>query len=377
MTLLKETARAFRTDIPDRLDRLPWSRWHWLIIAALGVTWVIDGLEVTLVGAMSTVLVEPGTLHLSLAQVGLLNAAYLVGAVLGALVFGYLTDRLGRKKLFTVTLGLYLLSAGLTAFSWSFASFAVFRFFTVAAIGGEYSAINSAEVTNERSPFFCKRAVMGDVIELTTVVGGDAVRDCGRAHVMNDVGRWGTGDEPGCGRAQLEAWVLFTFSRALAYAGSLLRDRALAGDVVQDCYLRLLRKSDVYDLSHDGTRLLFKAITNACIDCNRRRRPTLTFDERSWDEIDHRQRMADEEESSPFEAAVRKELEDAVAVGLSRLPITQRSALELKSLGYSLEDIAESLGTSPSNAGVLVHRARKALAEYLQRFTRPTTDERS
>jgi MFS family permease len=138
------TARPFRTDIPARLDRLPWSRWHWLVVAALGVTWVIDGLEVTLVGAISTVLVEPATLHFRPAQVGLLNTAYLAGAVLGALGFGYLTDRLGRKKLFTVTLGLYLAAAFLTAFSWNFASFAFFRFLTGAGIGGEYAAINSA-----------------------------------------------------------------------------------------------------------------------------------------------------------------------------------------------------------------------------------------
>src|SRR4029079_2908883 len=122
----------------------PWGRWHWLVVVALGITWVIDRLEVTLVRAISTVLVEPGTLHLSHAQVGLLNTAYLVGAVLGSLFFGYLTDRLGRKKLFTVTLGLYLVAAFCTAFSWDFWSFAVFRFFTGAGIGGEYSAINSA-----------------------------------------------------------------------------------------------------------------------------------------------------------------------------------------------------------------------------------------
>src|SRR4051794_33719281 len=94
--------RPFRTDIPARLDRLPWSRWHWLVVIALGVTWIIDGLEVTLVGAISTVLQDPATLHLTATQVGLLNTSYLVGAVIGALVFGYLTDRLGRKTLFSV-----------------------------------------------------------------------------------------------------------------------------------------------------------------------------------------------------------------------------------------------------------------------------------
>jgi MFS family permease len=138
------TAELVRTDIPARLDRLPWSRWHWRVVIALGITWVIDGLEATLIGAISPVLLKEESLHFRTDELGLLTTSYLVGAVLGALVFGYLTDRLGRKKLFTVTLGLYLVSAFLTAFSWNFWSFAVFRFFTGAGIGGEYSAINSA-----------------------------------------------------------------------------------------------------------------------------------------------------------------------------------------------------------------------------------------
>src|SRR4051794_4335596 len=136
--------RRIRTSIPARMDRLPWGRWHWRVILALGVTWIIDGLEVTLVGAISGVLQHEESLHFRSEQIGLLGTAYLVGAVVGALVFGYLTDRLGRKKLFTITLALYLVAAFLTAFSWDFWSFAVFRFFTGAGIGGEYSAINSA-----------------------------------------------------------------------------------------------------------------------------------------------------------------------------------------------------------------------------------------
>jgi MFS family permease len=136
--------QPFRTDIPARLDRLPWSRWHWLVVVSLGITWVIDGIEVTLVGAVSTVLQEPQTLHFSATQIGLLNTAYLIGAVIGALFFGYLTDRYGRKRLFSITLGVYLAAAFLTAFSWNFASFATFRFLTGAGIGGEYAAINSA-----------------------------------------------------------------------------------------------------------------------------------------------------------------------------------------------------------------------------------------
>lgn len=140
----QQASPTFRSDVPARLDRLPWSRWHWMVVTALGITWIIDGLEVTMMGAVSTVLQEPQSLHFSDTEIGLLGTAYLAGAVLGALVFGYLTDRLGRKKLFTVTLGLYLVAAFLTAISWNFTSFACFRFLTGAAIGGEYSAINSA-----------------------------------------------------------------------------------------------------------------------------------------------------------------------------------------------------------------------------------------
>jgi MFS family permease len=137
-------AGTFQTDVPARMDRLPWSRWHWRVVLALGVTWIIDGLEVTLVGAVAPILERRETLGFSSTQNGLLNTAYLVGAVSGSLVFGYLTDLWGRKKLFTLTLAVYLTAAFLTAFSWDFWSFAFFRFFTGAGIGGEYSAINSA-----------------------------------------------------------------------------------------------------------------------------------------------------------------------------------------------------------------------------------------
>jgi MFS family permease len=135
---------AIRTEIPARLDRLPWSRWHWLVVTALGITWVLDGLEVTLVGAIGGVLTDPDSLGFSNKEVGLLGTSYLAGAILGALIFGYLTDRYGRRKLFFVTLALYLVSAGLTAFSWTFWSFACFRVLTGAGIGGEYAAVNSA-----------------------------------------------------------------------------------------------------------------------------------------------------------------------------------------------------------------------------------------
>ena len=137
-------AAVIESNIPARLDRLPWSRWHWLVVIALGITWVLDGLEVTLAGALGGVLERRDTLGLTDAQVGASATFYLLGAVLGALAFGYATDRMGRKKLFTITLLLYLTATALTAFSWNFASYAVFRALTGAGIGGEYSAINSA-----------------------------------------------------------------------------------------------------------------------------------------------------------------------------------------------------------------------------------------
>ena len=130
--------------VPARLDRLPWSRWHWLIVVALGATWILDGLEVTLAGSLGAILTHRETLALTDVQVGATATFYLIGAVLGALFFGYATDRLGRKRLFFITVAVYLIATGLTAFSWSFASYAFFRALTGAGIGGEYAAINSA-----------------------------------------------------------------------------------------------------------------------------------------------------------------------------------------------------------------------------------------
>jgi MFS family permease len=131
------------TDIPARLDALPFGRFHLLVILALGITWILDGLEVTLAGALSGELKADGALALSNAQIGLAGSSYLLGAVLGAFFFGWLTDRLGRKKLFTITLAVYLLATAATGLSWDAWSFVAFRFLTGAGIGGEYSAINS------------------------------------------------------------------------------------------------------------------------------------------------------------------------------------------------------------------------------------------
>ena len=134
---------AYVTSIPARLDRLPWSRFHWLVVWALGITWILDGLEVTLVGAVSGVLQEREVMNFTPAVIGFIASMYLVGAVSGSLVFGYLTDRWGRKRLFFLTLAVYLVGVLLTALSWDKWSFALFRLMTGAGIGGEYAAINS------------------------------------------------------------------------------------------------------------------------------------------------------------------------------------------------------------------------------------------
>jgi MFS family permease len=131
------------TDIPSRLDALPFGRFHILVIVALGITWILDGLEVTLAGALSAELTRPQSLGLSNTQVGLAGSGYLAGAVLGAFFFGWLTDRLGRKKLFTITLAVYLAATAATGLSWDASSYVLFRFLTGAGIGGEYTAINS------------------------------------------------------------------------------------------------------------------------------------------------------------------------------------------------------------------------------------------
>ena len=132
------------TTVPGRMDRLPWSRWHLMVVIALGITWLLDGLEGNLAGSLAGILQRPDGLGLTNADLGLSSTLYLAGSVLGALVFGYMTDRLGRKRLFTITLLLYLSATALTAFSWNFASFTFFRALTGAGIGGEYAAINSA-----------------------------------------------------------------------------------------------------------------------------------------------------------------------------------------------------------------------------------------
>ncbi len=134
---------VYETNVPNRLDRLPWSGFHWLVIIALGIAWILDGLEVTVVGSLAGALSESPALHLTASQVGAAASAYLIGAVAGSLFFGWLTDRLGRKKLFTLTVLVYLVATIACGLSWDFWSFAFFRMLTGAGIGGEYAAVNA------------------------------------------------------------------------------------------------------------------------------------------------------------------------------------------------------------------------------------------
>lgn len=136
--------RSVRSTIPARLDALPWSPWHRRVVLALGITWLLDGLEVTVVGSLGAALQNPEVLGLSAREVGLSGSAYIAGAVPGALVFGRLADRWGRKRLFLITLAVYLTGTVATAFTFDFLSFALLRFVTGFGIGGEYAAINSA-----------------------------------------------------------------------------------------------------------------------------------------------------------------------------------------------------------------------------------------
>src|ERR1700743_342217 len=140
---MDDAASIIETDVAGRLGPVGWVRFHTLVLFALGITWILDGVEVTLAGALAGALEASPTFRFTAADGGVAASCYVAGAVSGALLFGWLTDRLGRKKLFFVTLGVYLVATALTAISWNFWSFVLFRFLTGAGIGGEYSAINS------------------------------------------------------------------------------------------------------------------------------------------------------------------------------------------------------------------------------------------
>ncbi|MFL6351178.1 MAG: MFS transporter [Bryobacteraceae bacterium] len=167
LTTMRDEQRV-ETNIPQRLDRLPWSHWHLKMVLALGITWLLDGLEVTLAGSLASLLKDRNALGLTDVEVGASATGYLAGAVGGALFFGWLTDRLGRKKLFLITLALYLSATAATAFSWGFWSFLLFRILTGAGIGGEYAAINSA--IDELVPA-CVRGHVDLVINATFWIG--------------------------------------------------------------------------------------------------------------------------------------------------------------------------------------------------------------
>lgn len=167
-------------------------------------------------------------------------------------------------------------------------------------------------------------------------------------------------------RHPLDAWVLNTLPRAVRYAQSLLSNSSDAEDLVHDCYCRLLQKSSRYDLARDGTKLLYRSITNACIDRARKGQRTVSIHRGdNEDQTDHM--MIDRKAETPAAIVEQRELVDAVGLALARLPVEQRAALELKSMGYSLAEIADAVEVSESNAGVLVHRARRAVADYLKR----------
>jgi RNA polymerase sigma factor (sigma-70 family) len=156
----------------------------------------------------------------------------------------------------------------------------------------------------------------------------------------------------------VDAWVAGTVQRALAYAQTLVRSRPDAEDVVQDCYRRLLTKSAEYDLPRDGTKLLFRAITNACINWTERRRPEVNLGDGG--------RLAAQTRTGPEDEAIGRELEDAVATAIAGLPVNQRAVIELVSLGYPVNEVAEMLDITAGNARVLLHRARQVLATQLR-----------
>jgi len=163
---------------------------------------------------------------------------------------------------------------------------------------------------------------------------------------------------------ELEAWIRRIAPRAVAYARSLLRRPQLAEDIVQDVFCRLLRHTE-YDLLRDGEKLVFRSVTNACINAATRRRELLSLDRRNPQGGSLHEELPAAASSNPAEAAASRETLHAVGLALKELPPMQRAAVELKAMGYSLEEIAESLEVSAQNAGVLVHRGRQGLRESL------------
>ncbi|HEY1067841.1 MAG TPA: RNA polymerase sigma factor [Pirellulales bacterium] len=169
--------------------------------------------------------------------------------------------------------------------------------------------------------------------------------------------------------AVLNAWVSTSAARALGYARTLVRNREAAEDLVQDCYRRLLARADVYDLPRDGTKLLFRSITNACINWTQRRVAEASLDHllRTGGSTAPRA-LSDRDAVEPIEIVIERELSVAVDAAMQRLPVEQRAAVELRSLGYALLDVAAALNVSHGHARVLLHRARTTLAEQLKPY---------
>lgn len=166
-------------------------------------------------------------------------------------------------------------------------------------------------------------------------------------------------------RDELDAWVLSAAGPAVAYARSLLRNPHDAEDVVQDCFCRLLKRADVYDLPRDGTKLLMRAVTNACINLRTRRRGWLRLVRAADDGTEAADDPPDPRAGAPERALEGAELAERLAAGLESLPAAQRAAVQLRALGHSQAEVAGILEVTPSNAGVLIHRARKALEAFL------------
>jgi len=185
-----QPGEVFETDLPSRLDRLPWGRFHTLLVFALGITWLLDGLEVTLAGSVSGALKESPDLHMNNFDIGLAGGVYIAGAVLGALLFGWLTDRLGRRKLFFITLWLYVGATAATAFSFNLESFLLFRFLTGMGIGGEYTAINSTiqEFTPARYRGWVDLTINGTFWLGAALGAGGAIVLLDPQHVGGDLG---------------------------------------------------------------------------------------------------------------------------------------------------------------------------------------------
>jgi RNA polymerase sigma factor (sigma-70 family) len=167
---------------------------------------------------------------------------------------------------------------------------------------------------------------------------------------------------------ELDAWIASTVPRALAYALTLVRSRPEAEDIVHDCYGRLLARAANYDLPRDGSKLLFKAITNACINWTQRRPPTVSLEETELHGGAQQQWLADQRVVGPAEQAIQRELDDAIRNALGKLPLAQRAVVELRSMGHSLIEIAEMLDISHDNARTRLHRARERLAVLLRPF---------